>query len=413
MALELADGTIYQGYRFGVHKKSISRECAFQTGMVGYPESSTDFLYEGQILVLTYPLNGSYGVPERNGNLLSNHLESSRIHFPALEYSHYLASSSLGKWLQDEGIPAIYGVNTRDLTKRIRKGGIIMEKLLAKDALKPKSLKANVSKLSNTQQTRESLQSEYIDVALKDPNEKDLVEDVSRREPCLCKISDLPSGSQRIYPIMHPKMPRAIWILALNNSSVVKPGSFDGLFISNGPGDPKLAEDTIQCIRQATEMKEFSNFGICLGHKLLALAVGAKTLKLKYGNWGQNIPCNNLQSGQCYIASQNHGVQFHPESAAGPQDAKFLFDIFLQSAIACLQDGSFLPVTMPGGSHFENSLKNPRVLVKKVLAIKVLKQERVYTILINPNIATIQTTKGLADKVYFLPITPEFVRRVI
>ncbi|CAH7687380.1 hypothetical protein PPACK8108_LOCUS22161 [Phakopsora pachyrhizi] len=315
MVLELADGTIYQGYSFGVQKKSISRECVFQT------ESSTDFLYKGQILALTYPLIGSCSVPERNDNLLSNHLESSCIHVSALVTGSY--------------------------------------------------------------------------------------------------------------------------------SGEVKPGSFDGLFISNGPSDPKLAEDTIQRIRQATEMKEFSNFGICLGHQLLALAVGAKTLKLKYGNWGQNITCNNLQSGQCYISSQNHGytvdtqslpkgwkqlfvnandqsnkgiyspqhpyfsAQLHPESAAGPQDTKFLFDIFLQSVIACLQDGSFLPVTMPGGSHFENSLKNPRVLVKKVLAIKGLKQEGVYTILINPNIATIQTTKRLDDKVYFFPITPEFVRKVL
>ncbi|CAH7671111.1 protein pyrABCN [Phakopsora pachyrhizi] len=508
MVLELADGTIYQGYSFGAQKKSISGECVFQTGMVGYPESLTDPSYEGQILVLTYPLIGSYGVPERNSNLLPNHLESSRIHVAALvvgsysgegeEYSHYLASSSLGKWLQDEGIPAIYGVDTRALTKRIRKGGVILAKLLAKDESKPESLKANLSKLSNIQQTRESWRSEYIDVALKDPNEKNLVEDVSRREPRLYKISDLPSGNEGINPIMHPKKPRAIRILALDvgmknnqircflkrgvelfvvpwdhdflNPAVVEPGSFDGLFISNGPGDPKLAEDTIQRIRQATEMKEFPIFGICLGHQLLALAAGAKTLKLKYGNRGQNIPCTDLQSGRCYITSQNHGyavdtqslpegwkelfvnandqsnegiystqhpyfsVQFHPESAPGPQDTEFLFDIFLQSVISCSLDGSFLPVTMPGGSHFENSLKNPRVLVKKVLvlgsgglsigqagefdysgsqAIKALKQEGVYTILINPNIATIQTSKGLADKVYFLPVTPEFVRKVI
>ncbi|KAI8460776.1 class I glutamine amidotransferase-like protein [Phakopsora pachyrhizi] len=277
MVLELADGTIYQGYSFGVHKKSISRECIFQTGMVGYPESSTEFLYKGQILVLTYPLIGSYSVPERNGTLLSNHLESSGIH----EYSHYLASSSLGKWLQDEGILAIYFVNTRVLTKRKRKGGNIMVKLLAKDASKPESLKSNVSKLSNIQQTWESRQSEYINVALKDPNEKNLLED------------------------------RGVELLLV---PWVKPGSFDGLFISNGPGDPKLAEDTMQ---------EFPIFGICLGHQLLALAVGAKTLKLKYENWGQNIPCNNIQSSQCYIASQNHGYAVETQSL--PKGWKELF----------------------------------------------------------------------------------------
>ena len=247
---------------------------------------------------------------------------------------------------------------------------------------------------------------------------------------------------------------------------------YDGLFISNGPGDPAMMEKTVKHIRAALQEARTPIFGICLGHQLLARAAGADTLKMKFGNRGHNIPCTSMLSGKCYITSQNHGyavnadtlpkdwkelfvnandhsnegirhasrpyfsVQFHPESTPGPRDTEFLFDVFIQTIMNTIKEPQNLqrPVSFPGGDAAENRALKPKVDVKKVLvlgsgglsigqagefdysgsqAIKALKEEGIYTILINPNIATIQTSKGLADKVYFLPVNAEFVRKVI
>jgi carbamoyl-phosphate synthase/aspartate carbamoyltransferase len=247
---------------------------------------------------------------------------------------------------------------------------------------------------------------------------------------------------------------------------------YDGLFISNGPGDPAVMDKTVKHIASAMAENRTPIFGICLGHQLLARAAGAKTLKMKFGNRGHNIPCTNMLTGKCHITSQNHGyavdadslpsewselfvnandgsnegirhiskpyfsVQFHPESTPGPRDTEFLFDVFIDTIVSTIADDQLLaaPVKFPGGDAAENERLHPKVDVKKVLvlgsgglsigqagefdysgsqAIKALKEEGIYTILINPNIATIQTSKGLADKVYFLPVTADFVRKVI
>lgn len=247
---------------------------------------------------------------------------------------------------------------------------------------------------------------------------------------------------------------------------------YDGLFISNGPGDPAVMTATIEHIASALAENRTPIFGICLGHQLLARAAGAKTKKMKFGNRGHNIPCTNMVTGKCHITSQNHGfevdasslptgwqelflnandktnegithidrphfsVQFHPESTPGPRDTEFLFDVFLDTVVKCASDESLLQkaVNFPGGTVEENIKLHPRVSVKKVLvlgsgglsigqagefdysgsqAIKALREEGIYTVLINPNIATIQTSKGLADKVYFLPVNADFVRKVI
>ena len=247
---------------------------------------------------------------------------------------------------------------------------------------------------------------------------------------------------------------------------------YDGLFISNGPGDPAVLEATVKRITAAMAENRTPIFGICLGHQLLARAAGAQTLKMKFGNRGHNIPCTSMVTGKCHITSQNHGfavdsatlpsgwkelfvnandgsnegimhvdrphfsVQFHPESTPGPRDTEFLFDVFINTVVDCAKDSGLLQkgVAFPGGTAEENDRLHPRVHVKKVLvlgsgglsigqagefdysgsqAIKALKEEGIYTVLINPNIATIQTSKGLADKVYFLPVNAEFVRKVI
>jgi len=258
------------------------------------------------------------------------------------------------------------------------------------------------------------------------------------------------------------------------NSPLPDPEPHDGLFISNGPGDPSTLSSVVEHIRNAINEAKYPIFGICLGHQLLSLAAGAKTEKMKFGNRGHNIPCTDLISGRCYITSQNHGyavvadslphpwkeffvnandgsnegiyhsklpffsVQFHPESNPGPRDTEFLFDVFVDVVKRSAESGKLAEVKMPGTPKTQvNGITNgvsQRVNVQKCLvlgsgglsigqagefdysgsqAIKALKEEGIYTILINPNIATIQTSKGLADKVYFLPVTPEFVRKVI
>jgi carbamoyl-phosphate synthase/aspartate carbamoyltransferase len=247
---------------------------------------------------------------------------------------------------------------------------------------------------------------------------------------------------------------------------------YDGLFISNGPGDPAMMENTVKHIKTAMDEAKTPIFGICLGHQLLARAAGAETMKMKFGNRGANIPCTSLLTGKCHITSQNHGyavdsktlpngweelfvnandgsnegirharrpyfsVQFHPEHTPGPRDTEYLFDVFISTIQKAMESTEILskPVEFPGGTFEENKNKVPRVDVKKVLvlgsgglsigqagefdysgsqAIKALKEEGIYTVLINPNIATIQTSKGLADKVYFLPVNADFVRKVI
>ncbi|KIJ67193.1 hypothetical protein HYDPIDRAFT_180215 [Hydnomerulius pinastri MD-312] len=352
--------------------------------MVGYTESLTDPSYEGQILILTYPLIGNYGVPERPASLdeLPSEFESSRIHIAALvigaytdDYSHFLASSSLGAWLKENNVPAIYGVDTRALTKKIREQGSMLAKVLARKPDAPH---------------------DYLDLPFHDPNQDNLVAIVSLKVPRIFQ----PTAEPRFHPSGRPLRVVAVdvglkynQIRCFTNRGIelkVVPWDYDfvgdaepydGLFVSNGPGDPATLTVTVGNLARAMQKGDRPIFGICLGHQLLALAAGARTSKMKYGNRGHNIPCTDALSGRCYITSQNHGyqvdtetlpsgwkelfrnandgsnegiyyenkpffsVQFHPESTPGPRDTEFLFDVFIQNITECrtMTDATLVP----------------------------------------------------------------------
>eukprot|EP00124_Ichthyophonus_hoferi_P000409 Ihof_evm2s15 gene=Ihof_evmTU2s15 len=450
--LILEDGTRYEGYSFGA-QRSVAGEAVFQTGMVGYPEGITDPSYEGQILTLTFPLLGNYGVPgtDIDYNGLPKLFESNRIHIAALvcqdysfHYSHWAAVQSLSQWLVKENVPAIFGVDTRALTMRLRQKGSTLAKIIVGDT-------------------------DENSVPFCDPNQMNLVAKVSRNDVRVYQPAPNTSKNVKIIAVdvgMKYNQIRCftergveLTVVPWDYDFTKEMDKYDGVFLSNGPGDPTMCKPTIENIRKALQGSK-PIFGICLGHQLLSLASGAVTQKLKFGNRGHNIPCIDMRSGRCYITTQNHGyvvdvnsltsgwqplfinanddtnegiyntekpffsVQFHPESTPGPRDTEYLFDVFIDM---CINKLPTLPAPV-------SIIKTERVKVNKVLVlgsgglsigqagefdysgsqcIKALKEEGITTVLINPNIATIQTSKGLADKVYFLPVTPEYVLKVV
>ncbi|TRY86953.1 hypothetical protein DNTS_000646 [Danionella cerebrum] len=456
-SLVLEDGTTFKGRLFGA-ESSVSGEVVFQTGMVGYPEALTDPSYKSQILTLTYPMIGNYGVPkDETGEFgLSKWFESSRIHAAALivgevseNPSHWSASKSLDQWLREQGIPGLQGVDTRRLTKKIREKGTMLGKLMI-----------------------EGTSADAI--GFNNPDTRNLVKEVSIKEPTVFN----PEGTVKITAIDCGIKYNQIRCLCQRGAQVtvvpwdypLDSKEFDGLFISNGPGNPEYCQETVENIRKVVCVENPKPvFGICLGHQLLSLVIGAKTYKMKYGNRGHNQPCIHKGTNRCFITSQNHGfavdpqtlpvdwdvlftnandnssegivhnhkplfsVQFHPEHMAGPTDLVGLFDVFLDTVKDAKQGKARKSVkqrlmehlTYPGSLDPDAFVRPRKVLVlgsgglsigqagefdySGSQAIKALKEENIQTILINPNIATVQTSKGLADKVYFLPITPEYV----
>ena len=346
-SLILEDGTNYGGISFGT-EKSVSGEVVFNTGMVGYYESLTDPSYKGQILVLTYPLIGNYGVPgEDEDGLSAQNFESERIHASALvvaDYStahnHWNAARSLSDWLKDQNIPALHRIDTRSLTKRLREKGTMLGKIVFED-----------------------------DTEFYDPNRDNLIAQVTVKEPVVYNergkwnIVVLDCGVK--YNILRSLVKRDCCVIRVPGDYDFFDREFDGVVISNGPGDPKMCPDTIALIRKCYE-RGTPTFGICLGNQLMALAAGANTYKLKYGHRSQNQPCLQAGTKRCFITSQNHGyavetaslpkdwepwftnindntnegirhkhlpfmsVQFHPEHCPGPVDTMFLFDQFLE-----------------------------------------------------------------------------------
>jgi carbamoyl-phosphate synthase small subunit len=349
--LVLRDGSVFYGLSFGA-EKPVAGEVVFNTGMVGYPESMTDPSYHGQIVVFTYPLVGNYGVPpEEYDKKLSRFFESDRIHVKGIvisdyskDYSHWNASRSLEAWMKRYDIPGIYGVDTRELTKKLRRRGTMLGKIV-----------------------------NDFDISFIDPNRRNLVAEVSIGKPevygdgrTTIMVIDcgLKQGIIRSLVQRDVKVVRVPWDYDIFSGEY----DLDGLLISNGPGDPKMCKKTIYNIREALR-REIPTFGICLGNQLLALAAGADTYKLKYGHRSQNQPCVEVGTKRCYITSQNHGyavdnktlpkgwvpwfvnandgtnegirhkhkqfmsVQFHPEAQPGPVDTGYLFDRFIEMIV--------------------------------------------------------------------------------
>ncbi|KAF4692833.1 hypothetical protein FOZ60_012527 [Perkinsus olseni] len=391
--LVLEDGTEFEGYSFGYHG-SVAGELVFNTGMVGYPESLTDPSYTGQLLCITFPLVGNYGVPsdELDHLGLPRHFEGKRVHVKALvisDYSfassHYTAKRTLSEWLRREKVPGIFGVDTRAVTKHVRSCGAMLAKLVVADDGPAGEVDA------------------WQDVEWDDPNVRVLQKEVSCTEVRVFHpaapgedVVDIGSPVKSIRRIGGgPDPDRPIHILAvdcgmkyniiryfvdvLRVQLTVVPWDydftemdFDGLFLSNGPGDPTMCEATIKHI--------------------LALAAGAKTYKMVFGNRGMNQPVIDLRTAKCYITPQNHGFAVDTESL--PENWTSLF--------VNANDGTNEALDRLGEFDYSGSQ-----------CIKALKESNIMSVLINPNIATVQTSKGLADKVYFLPVTPEFVTSVI
>ena len=348
--LILEDGSRFEGYSFGAPVGS-GGEVVFNTAMTGYPESLTDPSYEGQILVTTYPLLGNYGVPAKAGapsSSLDPHFESSRIHCTGIicqEYSrrasHYLSGRTLSDWLREEGIPGLTGIDTRALTKLLREKGSMLGRIV--------------------------MEGEREAGEFYDPNKENLIAKVSTPE-----VKRFGQGDKKVvlvdcgtkYNIIRCLASRGVEVTVVPWDYDFNTLEWDGLFISNGPGNPDLADKTVEHLRKAFE-SEKPICGICMGNQLLGKAAGARIFKLKYGHRGHNQPVRQKGTDRCFITSQNHGyavdsstlsdeweplfvnmndgtnegirhktlpffsAQFHPEASSGPKDTEFIFDDFI------------------------------------------------------------------------------------
>lgn len=353
--LILENRDVFEGESFG-DEKEIKGEVVFNTGMVGYPESFTDPSYFGQILVMTYPLIGNYGVPSNSKNRKIDGLfESGKIQIRSLvvennidDTNHWQSRKTLSMWLKEEGVPALSGIDTRTLTKILREKGVMRGIVTFK---KPRNLSGFT----------------FYDI-----NKDNIIPFVSCK-----KIARYGNGNIKILFIDCGLKYNQIRILTKYDTTVIQVPwdynpfqsgnniKFDAVFISNGPGDARKMGETIETVREVLKRK-IPTFGICLGHQVLTLAAGGEIYKLKYGHRSQNQPVKNELTDKCYITSQNHGyasipstlskdwkiwftnlndgtnegihhktlpffsVQFHPEASPGPTDTEWLFDYFIK-----------------------------------------------------------------------------------
>ena len=381
VTLILDDGSRFHGKSFG-YEKPVAGEVVFNTAMTGYPESLTDPSYAGQLMTLTYPLVGNYGVPpftvEPNG--LATFMESERIHAEAIivsdyseDFSHWNAVESLADWLKREQVPGITGIDTRELTKVLREHGVMMGRIVFDDV---------ENEIDNSQLTIDN----YEDVNYVDRVScKEIIVYTGKESPLHfpitiptaqlnCQLSTVNCQLKRVVlldcgvksNILRCLLKRDVEVIRVPWDYDYNELEFDGLFISNGPGDPDTCDAAVQNIRRAMKNEKLPIFGICMGNQLLSKAGGAKIYKLKYGHRSHNQPVRMVGTERCFITSQNHGyavdnttltedweplfinmndgsnegirhkrnpwfsAQFHPEAASGPTDTEFLFDEFVK-----------------------------------------------------------------------------------
>ena len=394
VTLILNDGSRFHGKSFG-YEKPVAGEVVFNTAMSGYPESLTDPSYAGQLMTLTYPLVGNYGVPSFNTetNGLATFMESERIHAEAIivsdyseNYSHWNATESLADWLKREKVPGITGIDTRELTKVLREHGVMMGRIIFDEV---------ENEIDNSQLTIDNYGNvNYVDrVSCKEvmvyaggethrfPTDTPIAQlnrqlsTINRQpSPDNYQLSTINYPLKRVVLLDCGVKTNIIRCLLKRNVEVIRVPwnydfnglEFDGLFISNGPGDPDTCDAAVQNIRKAMQNEKLPIFGICMGNQLLGKAGGAKIYKLKYGHRSHNQPVRMVGTERCFITSQNHGyavdndtltadweplfinmndgsnegirhkrnpwfsAQFHPEAASGPTDTEFLFDEFVR-----------------------------------------------------------------------------------
>lgn len=479
--LHLKSGLKMTGYSFGAN---ISRagEAVFQTSMISYPEMLTDPSYKEQIIICSSVILGQYGVPERIRDRygLLEHFESEEIHCAGLiitdysfNYSHFEAVKSLSAWLAEYNVPAIYGfeVDTKSLILSIRETGSELGKIV--------------------QATDDPEEINY-----EDPNQRNMGQEVAVKKPVFYntqgnfKVILIDLGVKN--GIIKNLLDRSLAVQVVPPEYDFTNEQYDGVMISNGPGDPSLHKETVKILqKQLKKEQSVPILGVCMGNQLLATAAGGKTYKLSYGNRGHNQPVVDTTTGKCYMTSQNHGfavdhttlpadwepyfinlndhsnegirhvvkpyysAQFHPEAKGGPWDTRFLFDIFFRDIVntryfaiprnmvkitenpVCryLPGQKIIDHTEQDSKPFKFDFFEKRKKIKSVLiigsgplqigqagefdysgcqAIIAMKEEGISTILVNPNIATVQTrAEGMADKVYLVPLTTEALYDII
>ena len=352
VTLVLQDGTRFHGKSFG-YDAPVAGEVVFNTAMMGYPESLTDPSYAGQLVTLTFPLVGNYGVPPFTFGAegLPTFMESNHIHASAIivsdyseQYSHWNANESLAEWLKREHVPGITGIDTRELTKVLREHGVMMGQIIFDD--EPENIP----------------QAQYEGVNFVD--RVSCKEIIRYNEGAGKRVVLVDCGVKA--NIIRNLIERGLEVVRVPWNYDYTGMEFDGLFLGNGPGDPDLCQDAVNILRQQMSKSRKPICGICMGNQLMAKAGGANIYKLKYGHRSHNQPVRMVGTDKCYITSQNHGYavdastldkdwselfvnmndgsnegvrhntnpwftsQFHPEACSGPVDTLFMFDLFVE-----------------------------------------------------------------------------------